>query len=276
MKRFFLLMLVSILTLTLVACNTDQSSNDNVLVVGMEADYPPFNWMETSNNDYNHPLEGLRGSFVAGYDVEVARLIAAELNMDLVIKMIAWEALEPALESGQIDLIIAGMTPTKARRERIDFTNEYYTVENVIVAKSSSDLANMTELSDLANFKGIGQLNTVYETIINYLATNFNSNVINSLDTTPQIVNAVLSGVADFTVLERPVAMQVIAANSNLEIVYTPTGNVFELSDDDLILSIGVKQGRGDFVTLVNEALATISNETRRELMDTASLRSVE
>ena len=78
----------------------------------MEADYPPFNWAETSSNDYNHPLHGQRNMFVAGYDVEMARLIAEELGMELQIKMIAWEALIPALQAGEIDLIIAGMTPT--------------------------------------------------------------------------------------------------------------------------------------------------------------------
>ena len=267
MRRIFSILVLVLLGVILVACNN--TTNDNVLIVGMEADYPPFNWAETSSNDYNHPLHGQRKTFVTGYDVEMARLIAAELGMELQIRMIEWDALIPALQSGQIDLIIAGMTPTAERRLEIDFTSAYYEVENVVVAKSDSNLVGMTSLEALSGKVGVGQKDTVYADLIDFVAENFGSTVLGNttLDTTPAVGNAVISGQADFTILERPVALGLIQANPELEIVFDPTDNVFELTDDDLILSIGVKMGREEFLSNVNEALATISAETRVELM---------
>lgn len=274
MRKIFSILVLVLLGVTLVACNN--TKNENVLVVGMEADYPPFNWAETSANDYNHPLHGQRNMYVAGYDVEMARLIADELGMELQIRMIAWEALIPALQAGEIDLIIAGMTPTADRRLEIDFTDAYYEVENVVVARTDSDLVGMTSLKALSGKVGVGQKDTVYADLIDFVEENFGSTVLanTTLDTTPAVGNAVISGQADFTILERPVALGLIQANPQLQIVFDPTDNVFELTDDDLILSIGVKMGRSEFLAEVNAALATISSETRVELMLNATNRS--
>ncbi len=274
MKRIFSVLILLVLTITLVACNP--TSNDNVLVVGMEADYPPFNWAETSANEFNHPLHGQNNMYVSGYDVDMAKAIALELGMELQIRMIGWDALIPALQSGQIDLIIAGMTPTADRREEIDFTEAYYEVENVIVAANDSVLVGMTALNDLEGLTGIGQHGTVYARLIELMAARYGAVILGdtTLDTTPAVGNAVLSGQADFTILERPVALGLIQANPKLQIVFDPTENVFELTDDDLILSIGVKKGRNDFLTEVNRALATISNETRLEFMLDATNRN--
>lgn len=170
------------------------------------------------------------------------------------------------------------MTPTADRRLEIDFTESYYEVENVIVAKKTSDLVGMTSLEALSGKMGVGQRDTVYADLIDFVAENFGSHVLGNttLDTTPAVGNAVISGNADFTILERPVALGLIQANPELQIVFdpNPADNVFELSDDDLILSIGVKMDREEFLGQVNAALATISAETRVELMLDATNRS--
>src|SRR5690554_309331 len=106
MKKVFSGFILLVLTIVLVACGN--TTSDNVLRVGMEVDYPPFNWAETTANEYNHPVHGQPGTFVAGYDVDMAKKIAKELDMELEIRMIEWNSLIPALQSGQIDLIIAG------------------------------------------------------------------------------------------------------------------------------------------------------------------------
>ena len=134
----------------------------------------------------------------------------------------------------------------------------------------------MTSLEALSGKVGVGQKDTVYADLIDFVEENFGSTVLanTTLDTTPAVGNAVISGQADFTILERPVALGLIQANPQLQIVFDPTDNVFELTDDDLILSIGVKMGRSDFLDQVNNALAKISSETRVELMLNATNRS--
>lgn len=276
MKKVFSGFILLVLTIVLVACGN--TTSDNVLRVGMEVDYPPFNWAETTANEYNHPVHGQPGTFVAGYDVDMAKKIAKELDMELEIRMIEWNSLIPALQSGQIDLIIAGMTPTEDRRLAIDFTEAYYLVENVVVALSSSDLFGMTSLEALDGHVGVGQKDTVYADLIELMAEKYGSTILGNttLDTTPAVGNAVISGQADFTILERPVALGLIQANPQLQIVFDPNpeDNVFELSEDDLILSIGVKKDREEFLELVDQALATIDAATRTQFMVDATNRS--
>ena len=66
-------------------------------------------------------IEG-SSEYAGGYDVEIAKIIAAELGKELVIVKTEWDGLIPALTSGKIDAIIAGMSPTEERKEAIDFT----------------------------------------------------------------------------------------------------------------------------------------------------------
>ena len=54
--------------------------------------------------------------FVGGYDVEIAKKIAEGLGRELVIVKTEWDGLVPALTSGKIDAIIAGMSPTAERK----------------------------------------------------------------------------------------------------------------------------------------------------------------
>ncbi len=77
--------------------------------------------------------------------------IADELGVDLEVKNISCDDLIPALESGQIDVIVAGISPTDERREQINFTDAYYesATEQTVIVRSDSDYANATSLEDL-------------------------------------------------------------------------------------------------------------------------------
>ncbi|MRC26450.1 transporter substrate-binding domain-containing protein, partial [Bacillus thuringiensis] len=73
--------------------------------------------------------------YAGGYDVEIAKKIAEDLGKKLVIVKTEWDGLIPALESGKIDAVIAGMSPTAERKETIDFSDNYYKSELVMVVK---------------------------------------------------------------------------------------------------------------------------------------------
>ena len=122
--------LISILLLTLILVaqtavfsGCTKGSGDT-LRVGMECNYAPFNW--TQLTDANGGVQISENTqYAAGYDIEIAKKIAEGLGKTLEVVKIEWEGLSPALESGNIDLIIAGMSPTADRKVSIDFTNNY-------------------------------------------------------------------------------------------------------------------------------------------------------
>ena len=118
--------------LALISSNTDTSNG--TLRIAMECNYAPFNWAQTT--DVNGAVKIADSDFYAnGYDVQIAKYIAAELGMSLEIHMKKWDYLIPALNDGEFDGIIAGMSPTAEREEAVDFTDCYYSSNLVIIYK---------------------------------------------------------------------------------------------------------------------------------------------
>ena len=109
--------------------------------VGMECDYPPFNWTQVEADENSVPIDGGMG-YAGGYDVEIAKRIAEALDKELVVVKIEWDGLIPALNSGMIDAVIAGMSPTAERKITVDFTDAYYNSDLVIVVRKDSEYAN--------------------------------------------------------------------------------------------------------------------------------------
>lgn len=106
--------------------------------VGMECAYEPYNWTDTDGNTFGAvPIsgEGKDGLYANGYDVQIAQYVANKLGLKLEIYSIEWDSLLPALESGTIDAIVAGMSPTAEREEQIDFTSTYYESNLVVIIK---------------------------------------------------------------------------------------------------------------------------------------------
>ena len=108
------------------------------LRVGMECAYEPYNWTDISGASFSAvPIsgEGKDGLYANGYDVQIAKYVAARLGMNLEIYSIEWDSLLPALESGAIDAIAAGMSPTAERAAQIDFTDTYYESNLVVIIR---------------------------------------------------------------------------------------------------------------------------------------------
>lgn len=115
------------------------TTTNGVLKVGMECAYAPYNWTETSNFSVGaEKIANDEGAnlYANGYDVRVARYIADKLGMKLEIYRYDWDSLIPAVQSGTVDAIIAGMSPTAEREEQIDFTNSYYMSTLVVIYKA--------------------------------------------------------------------------------------------------------------------------------------------
>lgn len=126
-------------SVTSLALDASAPANPSgTLRVAMECAYAPFNWTDMSEPSVGAvPIsgEGQQGMYANGYDVQIAKYIAYSLGMDLEIYAITWEGLLPALQSGSVDAIIAGMSPTAEREAEIDFTDVYYSSNLVVIYK---------------------------------------------------------------------------------------------------------------------------------------------
>jgi ABC-type amino acid transport substrate-binding protein len=119
--------------LALVSGNT-VADDAPVLKIAMECAYEPFNWSQQTDANGAVKING-SSLYANGFDVQIAKYIAAELGMKLEIVAAEWEALIVGLNAGTFDGIIAGMSPTAEREEEVDFTDCYYNSNLVIIYK---------------------------------------------------------------------------------------------------------------------------------------------
>ena len=244
--------------------NTNKS-NDNVFRVGMEAGYPPFNWTQMDNSNEGVKLEG-NAEYAGGYDVEIAKRLAEGLGKELVIVKTDWEGLVPALNSGKIDAIIAGMSPTAERKEVIDFSDSYYKSNLVMVVKKGGAYENATSLKDFSGAKITAQLNTFHYTVIDQIEGVKKQTAMKNF-TTMRV--ALQSGIIDGYVSERPEGVSASSANENFAMVEFTDG--FVTSDEDTAIAVGLVKG-SPLTEQINKILAGISEEERTQIMDKAIL----
>ena len=120
-----------------VSCPAPETTT-GTLKVGMECAYEPYNWTDTDNATLGAVEisgEGKSGLYANGYDVQIAQYVANKLGLKLEIYSLDWESLIPAIDSGAIDAICAGMSPTAERSQQIDFTDTYYESNLVVIIK---------------------------------------------------------------------------------------------------------------------------------------------
>ncbi|NRG46084.1 transporter substrate-binding domain-containing protein [Bacillus sp. CRN 9] len=239
------------------------SGGDDVFRVGMEAGYAPFNWTQMDDANGGVKIDG-NPEYAGGYDVEVAKKIAEGLGKELVIVKTEWDGLVPSLNSDKIDAIIAGMSPTEERKETIDFSDNYYNSNLVMVVKKGGDYENATSIQDFSGAKITAQLNTFHYSVIEQI------NGVSqqpAMDSFPAMRVALESGIIDGYVSERPEGVSASSANENFAMVEFKEG--FETSEDDTAIAVGVKKN-SELTDKINEILAGISEEEQIKIMDAA------
>lgn len=270
-RRILAAILAAMMTLTLLAgCGgtsggSSAPAEKKTFTVGMECNYAPFNWTQVEGDDLTVPLES--AGHAGGYDVVMAKALADKMGMELVIKKLAWEGLEPAVTSGEIDAIIAGMTATPERKENADFTTPYYESEMVCIVRGDDSLAQATSLADFTGKNVQGQQNTLYDDIIDQIP---GVNHMTPLQSYPLMVVSLQNGEADALTAELPVATGVVTSNPSLAIVRFEDGKGFEA---DTTVSIAVKKGNTELLNAIQAALDTIDADTRNQWMTDAVSR---
>lgn len=252
--------------LIIAACGSEDetsSKEKDVFKVGMEAGYAPFNWTQTTDANGGVKIDG-GAEYAGGYDVEIAKKIAEGLGKELVIVKTEWDGLVLSLQSGTVDAIIAGMSPTDERKESIDFSSDYYTSDFVIVTKKGGAYENAKNLADFAGAKITAQLNTTNYKVINQIP---DVKIEAGMDSFPAMRVAIESGVMDGYVAERPEGISAAAANDNFTYVVLEDG--FKTEPADTAVAVGVRKGY-DLIDKINEVLEGISEEDRQKLMEEA------
>ncbi|RKD21856.1 hypothetical protein BEP19_14725 [Ammoniphilus oxalaticus] len=121
----------------LVACgggkeDVAQPDAKEVLTVGTEAGYPPFEMIE--------------GGEIVGFDIDIIKAIAEESDFAVDVQHLGWEGTLEGVEKGKVDLAIAAISKDSEREKRFDFSDSYFEAIQMILVREDSTVTSFTEL----------------------------------------------------------------------------------------------------------------------------------
>ena len=202
------------------------------LVMGTSADYPPYEW---------HLIKDGKDEII-GFDIDIAQAIADELGVELEVKDMDFDGLIPALTTGKIDIIIAGMNATEERKQSVDFTDVYYTQTDIVVIRKE-DADKFTSEDSLKTAALATQKATVQET---YLLETFPDAEIQSVPKWNTAIMSLTTGKVDAVMMVDTVAKQFIAQNDDLMVAN------FDINSTPNAAAIAVAKNGGEFLETVN------------------------
>lgn len=265
MKKIISVLLAAMLALSLAGCGEkkeNSGNSSNVLKVGMECNYAPYNWSQTDDSDGAVPIANVDNMYTNGYDVQVALKIANAMGKELEIYAYEWDSLIPGVQSGKLDMIIAGMSPTAERREKIDFSDNYYSSNLVIVTKKGA-LDSVKTISDLNGKKIAAQSGTFHLEALEK-QTKAAANELSDFTT---MFMALSAGTIEGYVAEEPTAMAVVLDESYDYVSFINNDTGFSVEDDDVSIAVGVKKGAA-LKDEINAALQGFDAAAQKELME--------
>jgi putative lysine transport system substrate-binding protein len=279
-SKIVAMVLAGVMTLSaLTGCGSSSSdesaSSDNVLRVGMECAYAPFNWTqdttELANGDEAVPIYGTN-TYAYGYDVMVAKKLADEMGMELEVHKVEWDSIGMSLNAGEYDCIIAGMGRTAEREASYAFTDPYYYRDNCLVVKAGGELDDIKGLSDLAgkNVTVTTQLGTGWVNLLDQIP---DVTLGANYETTSECFMAISNGVADVCVIDVPTAESAAMTNSDLKIIYLDSSDKFEGDEEMTNVCIATRLDDTELRDKLQSAMDSIGwndKDVMDETMETA------
>ena len=263
-RKIIALVLAMVICLGFCACSKAED-NENVLRVAMECAYAPYNWSQADDSNGAVRIAGTN-NYAYGYDVMMAKLIAESMGKELEIVKLDWDALVPAVMSGDVDLVIAGQSITAERLEMVDFSDPYFYASIVTLTKADSVYASAASVADLAGASCTSQLGTIWYDIC--LPQIPNANILNAQETAPAMLVALESGAVDLVVTDMPTALAAVAVYDDMVLLdFTGTAGEFEVSEEEINLGISMKKGNSELLEAVNAVLATLTVEDYEAMM---------
>ena len=254
--KYFALTLALVMALACLAgCTGGQqpAANNNTPTPAPAGDLPVVKAGELhmSTNAAFPPYEMTTddGGF-EGIDVEVATAIAQKLGLTLVVDDMGFDAALTAAQTGQSDIVMAGVTVTDERLEVMDFSDSYATGIQVIIVKEDSPIATV---DDLENAEKIGCQKATTGYI--YCSDDpenggYGEDHVTAFDTGALAVMALVNGQVDCVVIDNEPAKAFVAANEGLKILDTT------YADEDY--AIAFQKGNTALLDAVNQAIAEL------------------
>ena len=269
MKKILAAALSALMCLSLfVLASCGKTGDKKTLKVAMECAYAPYNWAQTDSSNGSVPIHG-RSDFANGYDVMIAKKICEKNGWDLEIYSLDWDALIPAVQTGQVDCVIAGQSMTEDRMKEVDFAGPYLYATIVCLVKSGSAYASAASINDFAGAKCTSQLGTIWYD--NCLKQVKDAEILPGKESAPAMLMALETGEVDFVCTDMPTAQAAIIAYPDLKILdFKGTDGDFKVDEGDINIGISVQKGNTELFNAINDALKGMTADDFNAIMNDA------
>lgn len=214
------------------------------LRVGFESGYLPFEMTNT------------KGEYM-GFDVDMAKALAAAMKVEYVPVNTAWDGIIPGLITDKYDIIISGMTVTQERNLGINFTEPYIVIGQAILLskKHEGTVKSYKDLND-PKFVITSKLGTTGEQAVKRMIPKA---TYKSFEVEMEAIMEVIQGNADATVYDLPMI--------EIAQVQHGAGKTVALTEPFTFepLAMAVKKGDPDFLNFLNNFLRQYKNDGRWE-----------
>ena len=145
MKKVLKLLVAVVCIFAMVAsfagCGSEKPADDagkSTLTIGTNAEFPPF--------------EAISGDKYVGIDIEIAKIIADELGLELVIDNMQFDAVVTSIGTHGVDIGMSGLTITAERKKTVNFATSYYVESQYILTlESNTKLDDCMTVIDVLN-----------------------------------------------------------------------------------------------------------------------------
>ncbi|MCF2625003.1 basic amino acid ABC transporter substrate-binding protein [Fusobacterium perfoetens] len=200
MKKALKVLSILMLMLVFVACGGEKKAAEEKapIYVGTNAEFPPFEYLD--------------GDKIVGFDIDFINAIGKEMGREIIVKDMSFDGLLPALQTKKVDVVVAGMTATEERQKTVNFSQPYYSANQVIIVPEGN--TTIADFNDLNGKKVAVMLGFTGDVVVSEMpgveVERFNAAYAG--------IMALQSGKVDAVVLDSETANNYVAKNSGLKI----------------------------------------------------------
>jgi L-cystine transport system substrate-binding protein len=207
-----------------------------VITIGTEGTYSPYSFHEGGSGD------------LTGYDVEVARAVAAELGVEAEFEETQFDGIFAGLEAGRFDMIANQISINPTRQEKYDMSEPYSVSQGVLIVKETT--TDITSFADLAGKTSAQSLTSNW-----YEIAKDNGANVEAVEGFAQAVQLLEQGRVDATINDSLTLLdyQKQQGQSGLKVIAT--------TDEPSRSAFALRKGSTDLLDAVNAALASLRED---------------
>lgn len=241
MKKGFKIALVVLLMMGLVlatGCSSDKGDGkEKTYYVGTEPTFPPFEFKDEATGE------------ITGFDIDLIKAIAEDQGLKIEIQNLGFDALVPALQSGNIDIAASGMSITEERKLEVDFSDAY--IDAGLAIAVPGDNETIAGVEDLEGKVVAVQIGTTGAKKAQELKDAGTIKEIKTFNTVDVVMLELINGGVDAVINDKPVTEAYMAKQEGkIKIV----GEVLE-SDS---YGFAIKKGNTELLEKINTGLKNV------------------